>query len=37
MGLLIYGWNDIVDYEADRLNPRKGTFLFGARGTPDRG
>jgi 4-hydroxybenzoate polyprenyltransferase len=34
MGLLIYGWNDIVDYDADRLNPRKGTFLFGARGTP---
>lgn len=33
MGLLLYGWNDIVDYEADRLNPRKGTFLFGARGT----
>ncbi len=32
MGLLLYGWNDIVDYEADRLNPRKGTFLFGARG-----
>lgn len=36
MGLLIYGWNDIVDYEADRLNPRKGTFLFGARGTPEQ-
>ena len=33
MGLLLYGWNDIVDYDADRLNPRKGTFLFGARGT----
>ncbi len=29
MGLLLYGWNDIVDYEADRFNPRKGTFLFG--------
>jgi len=36
MGLLLYGWNDIVDYETDRLNPRKGTFLFGARGTPDQ-
>jgi len=23
-------------YEADRLNPRKGTFLFGARGTPEQ-
>ncbi len=31
MGLLIYGWNDIVDSETDRLNPRKDTFLFGAR------
>jgi 4-hydroxybenzoate polyprenyltransferase len=36
MGLLLYGWNDIVDYEADQLNPRKGTFLFGARGTPEQ-
>ena len=36
MGLLLYGWNDIVDFEADRLNPRKGTFLFGARGTPEQ-
>ncbi len=36
MGLAFYGWNDIVDYEADRLNPRKGTFLFGARGTPEQ-
>ena len=25
-----------MDYEADRLNPRKGTFLFGARGTPEQ-
>jgi len=31
LGLLLYGWNDIVDAETDRLNPRKGTFLFGAR------
>ncbi|MCI0350331.1 MAG: UbiA family prenyltransferase [Acidobacteriales bacterium] len=36
MGLLLYGWNDIVDYESDRLNPRKGSFLFGARGTPEQ-
>ena len=36
MGLLLYGWNDIVDYETDRLNPRKGTFLFGARGTREQ-
>ena len=32
-GLLIYGWNDIADREIDRLNPRKGSFLFGALGT----
>lgn len=30
LNLLVYGWNDIVDYEADRLNPRKGNYLFGA-------
>src|SRR3989475_6840623 len=36
LGLLIYGWNDIVDFEVDRFNPRKGTYLFGARGTPER-
>lgn len=33
LGLLIYGWNDLVDAENDRHNPRKDTFLFGARGT----
>lgn len=33
LGLLLYGWNDCVDFEIDRINPRKGTFLFGARGT----
>jgi len=32
LGLVIYGFNDIADRETDRLNPRKGTFLFGARG-----
>ena len=36
LGVLIYGWNDVVDFETDRFNPRKGTFLFGARGTPER-
>lgn len=30
-GLLIYGCNDLVDGDTDRLNPRKDTFLFGAR------
>lgn len=36
LGLMIYGWNDLVDEETDRLNPRKGTFLFGARGTHEQ-
>ena len=34
LGLLIYGWNDLFDVENDRRNPRKDTFLFGARPTP---
>jgi 4-hydroxybenzoate polyprenyltransferase len=32
LGFVLYGVNDIFDAEADRLNPRKGTFLFGSRG-----
>jgi 4-hydroxybenzoate polyprenyltransferase len=36
LGFIIYGWNDVVDEETDRLNPRKGTFLFGARGTREQ-
>jgi 4-hydroxybenzoate polyprenyltransferase len=32
LGFLLYGVNDIVDAEADLLNPRKGTFMFGSRG-----
>ena len=32
LNLLVYGWNDIVDAEADSLNPRKDSFLFGAKG-----
>lgn len=35
LNFLIYGWNDIVDYETDVLNPRKGSFLFGASGTKE--
>src|SRR5260370_34905951 len=31
LGLLLYGVTDIVDAEPDRFNPRKGTFLCGAR------
>ena len=33
LNFLVYGWNDIVDFENDRHNPRKDSFLFGARGT----
>ena len=36
LGLLLYGWNDCVDYAADQLNPRKGNVLFGARGTKEQ-
>jgi 4-hydroxybenzoate polyprenyltransferase len=36
LGLLLYGVNDIVDAEADRLNPRKGTFLFGSLGAVEQ-
>lgn len=36
MGLLLYGWNDYVDFEVDQVNPRKGSFLFGARGTKEQ-
>ena len=31
LGVLLYGWNDLVDAETDRLNPRKDTFLFGGK------
>lgn len=31
LNFLVYGWNDIVDYEADAVNPRKDSFLFGAK------
>ena len=36
LNLLTYGWNDLVDVETDALNPRKDTWLFGARGTPEQ-
>ncbi|HEY8901524.1 MAG TPA: UbiA family prenyltransferase [Chthoniobacterales bacterium] len=34
LNLLVYGWNDLVDRETDAINPRKDSYLFGARGTP---
>jgi lycopene elongase/hydratase (flavuxanthin-forming) len=36
LGFLLYGVNDIFDLEADRLNPRKGTFLFGSLGRKEQ-
>jgi 4-hydroxybenzoate polyprenyltransferase and related prenyltransferases len=33
LNFLVYGWNDMVDREIDQVNPRKDSFLFGARGT----
>jgi len=36
LGLLIYGWNDIMDANNDRLNERKGCWLFGPRGTDEQ-
>ncbi|MFK7810636.1 MAG: UbiA family prenyltransferase [Saprospiraceae bacterium] len=33
LNFLVYGWNDMVDLKTDALNPRKDSFLFGARGT----
>ena len=32
LGLVLYGVNDIADADADRFNPRKGTYLFGSKG-----
>lgn len=31
LNFLVYGWNDIVDFDADAYNPRKDSFLFGAK------
>jgi len=30
---LLYAWNDLADKGTDRFNPRKGNFLYGARGS----
>jgi 4-hydroxybenzoate polyprenyltransferase len=35
LNLLIYGWNDLVDADTDDINPRKDSYLFGARGNDD--
>ena len=31
LGLLLYGWNDLGDFETDRENERKDSWLFGAK------
>lgn len=31
LGLLLYGWNDLGDVQSDCDNPRKDSWLFGAR------
>lgn len=31
LNFMTYGWNDIVDHEVDKLNPRKDNFWFGAK------
>jgi 4-hydroxybenzoate polyprenyltransferase len=36
LGFILYGWNDLADADTDQHNPRKGSFLFGARGTRDQ-
>ncbi len=36
LGLLMYGWNDLMDIETDKHNPRKDSFLFGARLDPSQ-
>ncbi len=36
LGFLLYGVNDIADAEADRLNPRKGSYLFGSLGRQEQ-
>src|SRR5690349_23486585 len=36
LGLLLYGASDLADAEADQLNPRKGTYMFGSRGAREQ-
>jgi len=35
LNFIIYGWNDYVDHETDKHNPRKDSFLFGAKGSKE--
>jgi 4-hydroxybenzoate polyprenyltransferase len=36
LGMLIYAANDVTDVETDSINPRKDSFLFGARPTREQ-
>jgi 4-hydroxybenzoate polyprenyltransferase len=36
LGSFIYGWNDIADRDEDVHNPRKDTYLFGARASREQ-
>ncbi|MFT5167690.1 MAG: 4-hydroxybenzoate polyprenyltransferase [Saprospiraceae bacterium] len=33
LNFMVYGWNDINDFEIDQINPRKDSFWFGAKGS----
>lgn len=33
LGHVLYGWNDLFDARTDKENPRKGSYLFGAKPT----
>lgn len=36
LNFIVYGWNDTLDASTDALNPRKGSYLFGARPTAEQ-
>ena len=36
LNFIVYGWNDIVDYEIDKHNIRKDSFWFGARASKEQ-
>jgi len=36
LNFMVYGWNDMVDFDTDQLNPRKDSFWFGARGSQEQ-
>ena len=36
LNFMVYGWNDMVDFDTDQVNPRKDSFWFGAKGTQEQ-